>query len=156
MLSYTDERTGDPTVLKRFLRWLVPDRRRRLRHVMPPLIAFLGVVDSSKPYEVSDVSSTGFFMRTEDHWLPGTYMPVSLKRTDPASAERTDFITVQAVVVRNAGEGVGFAFLLADDASASPEGLQGAHWVSKAMMEEFLNGLRQSRVETSDTLARAS
>lgn len=127
--------------LTRILRWLVPDRRHSPRHVLPPLVAYLGLVGSSRPYPVGDVSITGFFMLTGEHWLPGTSMPVSLLRTDLARQSRTEFITVQAVVVRNAPNGVGFAFLLADESASSTDGLLGARWVSRKMMADFLDGL---------------
>jgi len=147
------------SLLRRFLRWLVPDRRRSPRHIMPPLVAYLGVVGASKPYKVGDISCTGFFMLTQEHWLPGTYMPISLERTDLFGSHRSNFITVQAYVVRNSPDGVGFGFLIANSTAESTDGLAGARWVTRRMMADFLVGLQQSDAaahEMPDVLSPAS
>lgn len=147
------------SLLKRFLRFLVPDRRRSIRHVLPPLVSYLGIVGASKPYMVGDISCTGFYMLTHEHWIPGTYLPISLERTDLFSSRRGNFITVQACVVRNGTDGVGFAFLLADSDSEFTDGLVGARWVTRRMMADFLVGLQQSdpvAPEIPDVLSPAS
>ncbi|HTB95712.1 MAG TPA: hypothetical protein VK716_01780 [Terracidiphilus sp.] len=144
------------SLLMRVLGWMVPDRRRSPRHWMPPLVSYLGIPGASKPYKVGDVSAAGFYMLTHERWMPGTYMPVSLERVDLFGELRGDFITVQACVVRNGPDGVGFVFLLADDATPQSDALTGARWVSKRRMEEFLAGLRPSVAEEEAGLERAS
>ncbi len=148
----------ESSVVNRFLRWLVPDRRRSSRQVSPLLVAYLGIIGSSKPYPVGDISATGFFMLTSERWMPGTSMPVSLLRSDLAHLgnNQREFITVQAIVVRNAVNGVGFAFLLADGSEASTEGLSGARWATKAMVADFLEGLLHAESTDQKGLACAS
>ena len=140
----------------RVLRWLVPDRRSVPRHLMPPLVSYVGVPGMGKPCNVGDVSASGFYMLTRDRWDPGTFLPVSLKRTDLFGARCGDFITVQALVVRNGTDGVGFAFLLGDDEEEGPNALAGAHWVTKRRMAEFLVGLRQSEAEDAEATTSAT
>src|SRR3569833_4163758 len=113
-VSSPSERTMTPSrakepLIKRLIRWICPDQRVANRHTMPPLTAWLGMVRSSKEYKVGNVSVAGFYMITEDRWIPGTSFPVTLERTDEAGAGRS--LTVQASVVRIGGDGVGFTFL---------------------------------------------
>jgi len=81
---------------------------------------------------------------------------VSLERTDLFGERHGDLITVQAVVVRNGDDGIGFAFLLADDSCGKTKALVGARWVSKRRMDEFLVGLRQSEAEATEERERVS
>lgn len=83
-------------------------------------------------------------MLTRERWLPGTYMPVSLERVDLFGKRRGEFITVQAMVVRNGEDGVGFAFLLGNAEGEETDSLLGARWVTKRAMAEFLVGLKQT------------
>lgn len=114
---------------------------------MPPLVSYIGVPARGKARKVGDVSATGFYMLTRERWDPGTFLPVSLERTDVFGTHRGEFITVQTLVVRNGDDGVGFAFLLGDEDQEEPGSLAGAHWVTKRRMADFLVGLRQSEAE---------
>lgn len=147
----TSSRTKEP-MMKRFMRWLVPDQRVANRHAMPPLIAYLGMVRTSKEYKVGDVSVAGFYMITEERWIHGTGFPVTLERTDERGQGQT--LTVYATVIRTGGDGVGFTFLKQEE-----EHLSGDPAVSKRMdltkLAQFLNGLPLSD-PGSDSWERAS
>jgi hypothetical protein len=126
-------------LMKRLIRWICPDQRVANRHTMPPLTAWLGMVRSSKEYKVGDVSVAGFYMITEERWVPGTSFPVTLERTDGAGIGRT--LTVQASVVRAGEDGVGFTFLQ-DAAEESADGLTGMNnRVDLTKLAQFLKGL---------------
>lgn len=144
-------RRKDP-MMKRFMRWLVPDQRVATRHTMPPLVAYLGMVRSSKEIKVGDVSVAGFYMITEERWIPGTGFPVTLERTDEAG--RGETLTVYATVVRNGEDGVGLTFLKsAEDDQAKPEA-QGSR-MDLTKLAQFLKGLPMSET-SAQTLERAS
>lgn len=139
--------------MKRLIRWICPDQRVANRHAMPPLTAWLGMVRTSKEYKVGDVSVAGFYMITEDRWIPGTSFPVTLERTDDAGMGRS--LTVHSTVIRCGEDGVGFSFLqnAAEenaDRSASPSTL-----VDLTKLAQFLKGLPLTE-STSDQLERAS
>ena len=104
----TPSRAKDP-LMKRLIRWICPDQRVANRHSMPPLIAYLGLVRTSKEYKVGDISVAGFFMITEERWLPGTGFPITLERTDEAGMGQT--LTLHSTVVRVGGDGVAFTFV---------------------------------------------
>ena len=144
---------GKEPLMKRLIRWICPDQRVANRHPSPPLTAWLGMVRSSKEYKVGDVSVAGFYMITEDRWIPGTSFPVTLERTDDAGMGAS--LTVHASVVRCGEDGVGFTFLQ-DAAEESGDGPTGANnRVDLTKLAQFLKGLPLN-VSTSDQLERAS
>ena len=125
--------------MKRLIRWICPDQRVANRHTMPPLTVWLGMVRGSKEYKVADVSVAGFFMTTAERWIPGTSFPVTLERTDDASAGRT--LTVQATVVRVTDDGVAFSFLqnAAEEKADGPSSANNR--VDLTKLAQFLKGL---------------
>lgn len=126
-------------LMKRLMRWISPDQRVANRHSMPPLIAWLGMVRTSREYKVGDVSVAGFYMITEDRWIPGTSFPVTLERTDAAGLGRC--LTVSASVVRVGEDGVGFTFLQ-DPAEQDADGPTGSNTrLDLTKLAQFLKGL---------------
>ena len=144
----TTSRSKEP-LMKRLMRWLVPDQRVANRHVMPPLTAYLGMVRTSKEFKVGDVSVAGFYMLTDERWIVGTGFPVTLERTDEAGRGRT--LTVHATVVRAGDDGVGFTFLNPEEEQQKAEG--NASRVDLSNIAQFLKGLPLSNPES---LERAS
>ncbi|MBS1804286.1 MAG: hypothetical protein JST28_13040 [Acidobacteria bacterium] len=138
-------------LMKRLIRWICPDQRVAHRHSMPPLTAWLGMVRSSKEYKVGDVSVAGFFMLTEERWIPGTSFPITLERTDEAGMGRN--LTVHATVIRIGEDGVGFSFQqnVAEEAAAG--GLNTR--VDLTKLAQFLKGLPLSAPD-SEQLQEAS
>jgi hypothetical protein len=140
-------------LMKRLIRWICPDQRVANRHTLPPLTVWLGMVRSSKEYKVGDVSVAGFYMMTEERWIPGTSFPVTLERTDEAGMGR--ILTVQATVVRCTDDGVGFSFIhnAAEENADSPAGANNR--VDLTKLAQFLKGLPLTGT-TSDQLERVS
>lgn len=148
----TSPRSKDP-MMKRFMRWLLPDQRVANRHTMPPLVVYLGMVRSSKEIKVGDVSVAGFYMITEERWIPGTGFPVTLERTDEAGKGQT--LTVYASVVRIGTDGVGFTFLKPpEDGQAKPEA-NGVTRMDLTKLAQFLKGLPMSEANP-EALERVS
>lgn len=144
--EYITPNAHSKNLFVRVLRFVFPDKRKSSRQFSPPLIAQLGICCTSKQYTVRDVSETGVYLLTHERWLPGTEMPISLRRTNTSGAE--EFVTVESTVVRNGDDGVGFRFLLADSA-ADASALEGARWVSKDEMARFLRGIQQPPIRWS-------
>jgi hypothetical protein len=146
----TSSRAKEP-LMKRLMRWIVPDQRVANRHPLPTLTAYLGLVRSSKQYKVGDISIAGFYMLTEERWILGTGFPVTLEREDELGKGQT--LTVFSTVVRSGVDGVGFTFL------NSTEEQQGDDRSSKKVdlteLAQFLKGLPLSE-PTGDALERAS
>jgi len=148
--SMTASRQKEP-LMKRLMRWLVPDQRVANRHSMPPVVAYLGTLRSSKLYKIGDISVAGFYMLTEERWITGTGFPVTLERTDESAQGQT--LTVFSTVVRIAADGVGFSFLQPSEESSGES--QEPSRMDLTKLAQFLKGLPLTE-PGSDNLERAS
>jgi hypothetical protein len=130
-------------LLKRILRRIFPDQRKQERLPSPPLVAYLGTQFGSKPYEIGDISLTGFCVLTNEHWMPGTEMPITLKASNLPAANERDTFTVQATVVRCDSNGVAFSIVLCEEDSQAVYGNPiRVQWVGRAEMEQYLKRLK--------------
>ena len=142
-------------LMTRLLRWIYPDQRHASRHLVPPLVAYLGTAKSSPAYRVGDISAAGFYMVTRERWLPGTEMPVTLQRTDTGKRNFASALTVLATVVRSGIDGVGFSFVSTASAEVAHDELHSGTWANQADLDQFFNGIQLSEPGQHD-LERAS
>jgi hypothetical protein len=145
-----------------FLRWLYPEQRKTHRHSFPPIISYLGAMQTSHAYRVADIGLCGFYMLTVERWLPGTEFPVTLKRIDREGNQRKEPVTLLSRVVRHGPDGVGFSFAVADHevAAAETPKLERLNpsigpWASYMDLEMFLEGLQLAEFDAPE-LERAS
>ena len=131
------------SLFKRILRRVFPDQRKQERQPVPPLVGYLGTASSSKPYDLGDISLTGFCLLTDERWIPGTEMPITLQRTNLPSEKDMHSFTVQATVVRCGKDGVGFSIALCEEDSLAANGNPlRVKWVTRAQMDQFLERLK--------------
>jgi hypothetical protein len=116
-----------PTFDMQFWRWLYPeirfqhpfqesaprDRRRSGRLKKPGLVAYYFTGGPPRAHGLGDISVTGFYMHTEERWMPGTIIRMTLQLIDTKGEDPTDTITVHSRVVRWGPDGEGFEFVLA-------------------------------------------
>ncbi|HEU4982153.1 MAG TPA: PilZ domain-containing protein [Acidobacteriaceae bacterium] len=124
---------------------LLPDQRKASRKKMPPLVAYFW--DGGRPvaHNVRDISSSGFYLTTEERWLLGTLVMITLQRTK-AEADRPDCsLIVMAKVVHHGGDGVGFTFLPVDSATPGQRPRPGSHAADRKTLEKFLQRLAADR-----------
>ena len=132
------------SLFKRVLRRIFPDERKQERHPAPPLVGYLGTASSSKPYDLGDISLTGFCLLTDERWIPGTEMPITLQTKNWPAENESDSFTVQATVVRCDKEGVGFSIVLSEEDSRAAYGNPlRVKWVSRTEMELFLKRVKE-------------
>jgi hypothetical protein len=129
----------------RFLRWLFPDvkprdRRRADRVAVPDLVAFHSTGGEPKAQKVGDVSSSGFYLLTDERWLPGTRIVMTLQKENSAKHVAPDWSRVESKVVRWGVDGVGFEFV---DMNHT-EILQGSE-LDKGRLDRFLAGVMATR-----------
>ena len=87
-------------------------QRRAPRYIEPRLVAFYWDGAAPEPRYIRDVSSTGFYLLTEQRWYPGTLITMTLQRTEKSSDGSKNSIAVQAKVIRPGDDGVALAFVL--------------------------------------------
>jgi hypothetical protein len=109
----------------RLLRWLFPhlviqdedapvDRRRADRQSLPGLVAYFFTGGSPEAQRISNISVTGFYLQTDERWMPGTVVRMTLQRLGTKGDDPADTITVNSRIVRWGSDGEGFEFILTD------------------------------------------
>ena len=148
------ESRAKESLMKRLMKWIVPDKRVANRRKSPPVIAYLGQFRSSQEYKIGDISVTGFYMITEERWIPGSAFPVTLERTDVAADRQT--LTVYSTVVRTGTDGVAFTFLPPkNEEKRAAEARAAVPRLDLTKLAEFLKGLPLSE-PSADAWERAS
>lgn len=109
----------------RLLRWLFPhlvieepdepeDRRRADRQSLSGLVAYYFTGGSPAPQRITNISVTGFYLQTDERWMPGTVVRMTLQRLGSKGDDPADTITVNSRIVRWGPDGEGFEFILTD------------------------------------------
>jgi hypothetical protein len=113
-----------PSRKLQFLCWLYPnlrldrveqkrsEERRAVRLPLPGLVAYFFTGGSPRPHPIKDISVTGFYMCTDERWLPGTIIRVTLQMVGTSGEGGRETITVHSRVVRWGADGGGFEFVL--------------------------------------------
>lgn len=137
-----EPKTGRPNSLKTWLQnWLSSDRRRSQRQPLPGLVAYYWTGSTPRAYQISDISSSGFYVLTEERWFPGTLVLMTLQRTDSLGKNVDDTISVQTKVVRWGSDGLGLAFVLARSADPSDLYATRDSGADRKTLERFLDRL---------------
>ena len=111
------------------------ERRRAKRNYSISLVAHYWDGAAPVSHAVRNVSSTGLFLMTEQHWYPGTVIRMTLQRSDLSATDRHRSLQVMVKVVRACEDGVGCSFVLSDRAPSASTDAPDARTLNK-----FLNG----------------
>lgn len=109
------------SVITRALQWLYPDmvlptnRRKSVRRPSPELVAYYWNDGVPQVHEIGDISSTGVYLVTQERWLPGQLISLTLQRKGPPEDRSEYKVLVEAGAVRWGENGVGLSFLLPPD-----------------------------------------
>lgn len=128
------------TLKMRLLRWLVSDRRGNKRVPKPRLIAYRWTGGNPQAHHIGDISDTGLYLVTDERWIPGTKILITLQRTDSDGDGEEESIAVEAKVVRWGSDGEGLAFV-----GAHPQEGFGQIWpdigANRKELKQFLRRL---------------
>ena len=91
------------------------ETKRAERRPAQGFVAHYRVGRSSRQGDIKNISSTGLFLLTEERWVPGTVVSLTLQMQTPLEAISEHPITVEAKTVLWGEDGVGFSFVLPDD-----------------------------------------
>ncbi len=128
------------TLKMRLLRWLVSDRRGTKRRPRPRLIAYRWTGGNPQAHHIGDISDTGLYLVTDERWIPGTKILITLQRTDTDGEGEEESIAIEAKVVRWGADGEGLAFV-----GAHPQEGFGQIWpdigANRKELKQFLRRL---------------
>lgn len=127
-------------------RWLekllVPDSERADRRPGGSFAAYYWSDGALRQDAVKDISATGVYILTNERWPIGTIVALTLQNAGPLEIVPERRITTRAKVVRSAEDGLGLAFLPAND----PESRQWENLVenvvSHAKLKDMLGLVR--------------
>ena len=135
------------SLIKWIQNWLSTDRRRAERQALPGVVAYYWTGSTPRAYQISDISSTGFYVLTEERWFPGTMVLMTLQRTDRAGKNIDDSIAVQSRVVRWGSDGLGLAFVLSRAVDPSNGESLRENGADRKTLERFLDRLKSADEE---------
>lgn len=101
----------------------------------------------STPHAVSDVSSEGVFVSTDDHWSPDSIIRLTLQRDSEDPEESGESISVQCRVVRAGADGVGMAIILAKDQNSGSLGSQTTRGQWNKFVQRLLEDAEEMPIE---------
>jgi hypothetical protein len=135
--------TGPLSLGTRFKRWLNPappiasDRRRAHRRYVPGMVAHYYTGGAPKPHDVADISMTGFYLLTEDRWMPETMIQMILQKPC-AKGERKQSISVLSRIVRRGSDGVAVEFVMPEGLNPMSHDIQPSQATDKFTLARFL------------------
>jgi len=88
------------------------EKRRAPRIVNPGLVGHYYNGGAPRAHEIRSLSLSGFFMKTQEKWLPGTIVRVTLQKPSENGDDPDISVTVSCRVVNVSAEGTGFEFVL--------------------------------------------
>ena len=127
----------------RFKRWLNPvtpvvsDRRRAYRRYVPGMVAHYYTGGAPTPHDVADISMTGFYLLTEDRWMPETMIKMTLQKPC-AKGERKQSITVLSKIVRRGSDGVAAEFVMPEGLDPQSRDIQPAQATDRFTLARFI------------------
>jgi hypothetical protein len=95
------------STMSRLVRWLTTAPAKR--YAWPGLVAYYWTSGTPKACEVGNISSSGMYIRTDEPWLPGSVLPMTLQPEGEDEAE--DWIAVLTRIVWSGPDGFGLAFV---------------------------------------------
>jgi hypothetical protein len=121
-----------------FQRFRSGERRKGERITDPRLVAHYWDGDKPKGHVVRDISTTGLYLLTEDHWYPRTLVRLTLQAAVGTNGTPESSITVETMVVRQDRSGVAFTFVPQQGRSAGTSEARLANGADRKMLENFL------------------
>jgi len=113
-LAALETQKPDRSWKERFLQWLFPesnDRRNGDRRPAQDLVAYFWTGGSPMAYKVENVSHSGLYLYTEERWLPGTRVMMTLQKAGVDAAGPNEISRVESEVVRWGEGGIGCRFV---------------------------------------------
>ena len=92
-------------------------------------------------HDIRDLSSTGFYLLTEERWYPGTLVLMTLQGSEDAAenADRPEHsISVQAMAIRQGKDGVGLQFVPIDTQNPQQDKVAAKDGATKKALDKFL------------------
>jgi hypothetical protein len=131
----------DTSLAGRIRRWFSFDSEnndRSNRKSLPGLVAYHWSGGTPQPYQLGNISESGFYLLTDERPYPGTLMLMTLQRTGNRGERLGNSIAVFSKVIRWGPDGVGFAFVPLETKDPKNPGRQSTTGADKESLDRFL------------------
>ena len=133
--------SGKMTFAARVKRWFSsepPSSQRSNRKSLPGLVAYHWSGGTPQPYQLGDISESGFYLLTDERPYPGTLILMTLQRTGSKGERLGNSIAVYSKVIRWGPDGVGFAFIVNEIEDARKNSRESGKLADRKSLQEFL------------------
>lgn len=134
------------TLKERFFRWLFPeaetsDRRNGVRMPGQDLVAYYWTGGSPLSYKIGNISRSGLFLFTEERWLPGTRLMMTLQKAGADAAGPEEISRVESEVIRWGEDGIGCQFVESSFIDLNSRKIVEGRIFASETFDRFLNGV---------------
>ena len=123
----------------RFLRWLDSDAAKR--YPVPGLVAYYQAGGSPKACSVANISASGMYLFTEERWLKGSVIPMTLQLGDGGGSDGENWIAVLSRVVRWGSDGCGLTFVFSGSTTLFAQEVPPERLANPKTLKRFLRHL---------------
>jgi hypothetical protein len=127
-------------MISRLLGWLAADRTKR--HPLPGLVVYYWTGGAPKACSIGNISSSGMYICTDERWLPGSVIPMTLQRVNATGEEPEDWVAVLAQVVRSGPDGYGVAFVFSKSTNLFGDEMPQEKIADSEALKRFLRHLK--------------
>jgi PilZ domain len=109
-VQFQSRNRGNGSWISRWLLRLTSGSAKR--YPLSGLVAYYWTGGTPKSCSIANISESGVYILTDERWMPGTVIPMTLQRVGASGKDPEDWIAVITQVVRAwpAGRGLAFVF----------------------------------------------
>jgi hypothetical protein len=130
-----------PSFAARMKKWFSSESessQRSNRKILPGLVAYHWSGGTPQPYQLGNISESGFFLLTDERPYPGTLILMTLQRTGSKGEKLGNSIAVYSKVIRWGPDGVGFAFIVKENEDPREDDRAPGKLACRKSLQEFL------------------
>lgn len=124
----------------RLRRWLTTDPAKR--YSVPGLVAYYWTSGTPKACSIGNISSSGMYVLTDEPWLPGSVIPMTLQTTGASGHDTEDWLAVITRVVRSGPDGRGLAFVFSGATHLFGDAIPPERVADNKALKRFLKQLK--------------
>jgi hypothetical protein len=129
--------------VSRLLRWLIGSAAAK-RYRLPGLVAYYWTGGTPRACSVGNISATGIYIVTDDCWLPGSVIPMTLQTAGVTVQDSDNWIAVLTQVVRSGPDGRGLSFVFSRKTHLFGDEISPERIADKDALKRFLKHLKHT------------
>jgi len=143
---------GNISWITRVHRWITTNPAKR--YSPPGLVAYHWTSGTPKACAVGNISSSGMYVVSDEPWLPGCVIPMTLQRAgeieygdagqEDSGQDKEDWIAVMTQVVRSGPDGRGLAFVFSNSADLFANEIPRERVADTKALKRFIKHLNRS------------